>query len=390
MSDVETASVPSAENATPVTADPAPQVDSGTPAPSGEEKDGNGYSIPPSATPGSTDPLGDALGEVYDRVTGESKAASPEKAEAPPPAEDTASQDEVKAAPETEADEPAEQGHAQPVIDAPQSWSAEAKDEWASLTPKAQEYVAKREAEAHRQISQQGEIVSAFEPVIRELQQTAYANQPPAEMLTTLVRAQTRLDANPAEGIKWIAESYGVDLSSLVDRPAEDGGLDDLFHDPRVDTLKNELAEIKQHNQALQQQQQEYWQQQRQQAYEHKASEVQTAIEQAGKTHEHFEALRDQIALEIKGLQVINPELGPKEMLDKAYERAFALSPDVQQKARASAEAKAKKEAEAKLAKAKAQQTANTKSSERVSRSNDASWDDHDTMREMFDTIQGR
>ena len=384
MSETETATATPVETTAPVPA----QTDTGAPA---VEKDSNGYSVPPSATPGSADPLGDALSATYDRITGENVTAEPEKVEAPPPAEDTASQDEVKAAPETEADEPAEQGHAQPVIDAPQSWSAEAKDEWASLTPKAQEYVAKREAEAHRQISQQGEIVSAFEPVIRELQQTAYANQPPAEMLTTLVRAQTRLDANPAEGIKWIAESYGVDLSQLAGVPAEAGdGLDDLFHDPRVDTLKNELAEIKQHNQALQQQQQEYWQQQRQQAYEHKASEVQTAIEQAGKTHEHFEALRDQIALEIKGLQVINPELGPKEMLDKAYERAFALSPDVQQKARASAEAKAKKEAEAKLAKAKAQQTANTKSSERVSRSNDASWDDHDTMREMFDTIQGR
>ena len=390
MSEVETAPVTSAENATPVTADPAPQVSSNTPAPSGEEKDSNGYSVPPSATPGSTDPLGDALRETYDRVTGESKAAEPEKAEAPPPAEDTASQDEVETAPETATDEPAEQGHAPPVIDPPQSWSAEAKDEWASLTPKAQEYVAKREADAHRQISQQGEIVSAFEPVIRELQSTAYANHNPSEMLTTLVRAQTRLDANPSEGIKWIAESYGVDLSSLVDRPAEDGGLDDLFHDPRVDTLKNELAEIRQQNQALQQQQQEYWQQQQQKAYEHKASEVQAALDQAKKGHEHFDALRDQITLEVRALQVVNPELGPKEMLDKAYERAFALSPDVQQKAKSAADAKAKQEAAAKLSKAKAQQTGNVKSSERVAKHSDKAWDDHDAMSEMFDAVQSR
>ena len=402
MSEVETANTaPSSESSAPVPGGSLPeptQVNSGSPDASKGGKDANGYTIPPSAEPGNVDPVYDALSKTYDEITGENVTETQEPAPTSSPKENTAdTADEASpkgdgtTEPEAAASEQVLEGHREPVTEAPAAWSSDLKETWASLPSKAQEYIAKREAEAHQKISQQGSVVRAFQPVIETLQNSPYANNNPAEMLTGLIKAQHVMDTNPAEGLKWLANSYGVDLNTLIDRAeGTDDGFDDLFHDPRVDKLTGELNELKQQNQQLMQAQQTYWQHQQQQVEQARAQEVQKALDTAKEAHPHFDDLREDIAREVKALQVVSPGLTPSQLLDQAYERAFALSPAVQQKEKEAMEARAKQTAAARLAKAKAQQSTNVKSADKVQRHSDKGWDDRDELSAIWDTATSR
>ena len=386
------------ETATPE-ATPAPATET-TSAP----KDSNGYDVPPSAMDGKPDSMFDSLSAAYDKFfegeTEESKddETAPNKDALPDVKADEDSDAESDAKPDQaetkEQAEPDDQGHDQPAIDAPTSWSADVKAKWNALPPDVQEYVAQREKETHAKISEQGAELSKFKPVTDLYKELGFQGDLASDV-SSLLKAQANLNADPEGALKWIAQSIGVDINKLADKPAEPqreaDPLDDLFHDPRVDNLtrQNEqlMAKIEQLEQGVNgwQQRQEY--EQRLQA----ERQVQDALEDARESMPMFRDMENDIGLEVQFLRHHQPDLTPPELLKKAYDRALALSPEIRTKLDAEKKAKEKAEAEKKIAKAKAAASNNVKTNTTPSaRKDKGGFLERDSLSDAYDAIMNR
>lgn len=122
----------------------------------------------------------------------------------------------------------------QTVGDAPAGWSAEGKSAWKalatalpSLPPEAQAAVAavqaaamKREETASNGSRQWSEEKKRYEETIAPIAEAARSRGiEPKEAINRLLTAQNHLDTDPANAIRWLAQSYGVDLTQLAINP---------------------------------------------------------------------------------------------------------------------------------------------------------------------------
>jgi hypothetical protein len=302
--------------------------------------------------------------------------------------------------PKSEGSEPA----SSPAIAAPHSWSADVKAKWASLPPEVQEYVAQREKETHTKITQQGNELRAFLPV-REVYEHIRSQGIPAgrepEVIANWARAQAFLDNNPVEGLKWLAQTYKVDLSQLSgvpQKPTDTQAIDDLFRDPRLDKIAPEIGELKGQVTQLQRQLQagRYAEQARQQAT------VETIISEFSNrddVKDLWTDLEPDIVVEIEAIKAQEPSLPYEKMLEKAFDRAKWANPSIRsrildaqaQKEREAQEAARKKEqAEAakKAEAAKRQASMNVRSGATASTPTfDGKWDDKGRLHALYDRI---
>jgi hypothetical protein len=166
---------------------------------------------------------------------------------APEPATDAAPAEAAPAAPET-TDQPelpaAETAPPAPSIEPPAAWSADAKAKWSTLPPDVQTYIAQREGEAHKAITQAGERLKGYDgldAVIgprRDALRATWGNEGAAvEQLFQLSDFATR---DPAGFVHWFAQQNRVDLSRLNTAPAHEAPAD-----PQVAALQHELSTIK-------------------------------------------------------------------------------------------------------------------------------------------------
>jgi hypothetical protein len=303
--------------------------------------------------------------------------------------------------PEGKASEPA----SSPAIAAPNSWSADVKSVWNSIPPKAQEYIASREKEAHTKITQQGNELRAYQPV-REIYEHIRTQGVPAgrepEVIANWARAQAALDQNPIEGLKWLAQSYRVDLSQLAgpqgDKP-QDESIDALFRDPRFDRIAPEVNELRSVVGNLQRQLQVQ-----------KNAEIETQTQQVSRiiadfsardeVRDHWPDLQDDVAHEIEVVRAREPNLPYEKLLEKAFDRALHANPesrarlqaDQQRKQQEANEAQRRKEAEEavkKAAQAKKLSSMNVRTGATASTStHDGKWDDKDNLGRIYDRVQ--
>ena len=339
----------------------------------------------------SIDPIEAAMGEEYDRLTAES---SEEETPSDAPQEQT-EDPAAKAAEETDqpsdkAGETEKPGQADQSIDPPNSWSAEGKAKWASIPLEAQKIIAEREEQSHKTITSQGQYVAALKPVTDLLQNSPYRDQNPTEMLTKLVQAQAYIDRSPEEGLKWLADSYGVDLRSLAGVTQDQDGFEDTFRDPRVDHVSKQLETTQRELQAANQQIQElggFVSSQQQKALEAEQAEMSTAIDKFAEGKPYVEELFQDILNEVTFLKSTNPKAAHKDVLEKAYERALNNSPTFKEKVAQEKAEKDRQEAEAKLAKARKTQSTNVRSNVSPGRQVADSWDDDRAWSQAYDSI---
>jgi len=134
------------------------------------------------------------------------------------------------------------------------------------------------------------------------------------------------LDRDPAEGVRRIAASYGVDLAALAQTPpAPQAPRMEQAVPPQfveeISSLKSQLNGFLQ-NQTL------------------------GVVESFAKSPEHpyYADVESDIARIIPLVQQSEPHLPPNEVLQKAYDQAIYLNPDVRQKLIAEQIAKAESE----------------------------------------------
>jgi hypothetical protein len=179
-----------------------------------------------------------AVGNAYDSVTAE-ETEQPEA-----PQEATEEITDQGTTPEPEAETP---------IEAPKSWSAEAKEQFAKLPPETQKYVAARESERETFLTQKSQEIAdqrkqfeAFEQILAPRRQALtmqYGSEQAA--MDQLFKISDYATSDPAGFIQWFAKERGIDLG----QPAQHSDVD-----PVVQQVQQQVQQINQQLQTTQQQ----------------------------------------------------------------------------------------------------------------------------------------
>ena len=237
-----------------------------------------------------------------------------------------------QAAPETVAEVPAVQAQA------PAHWPSEKREMFSKLPPEAQTFILDRHKEMESdytrkttELAEQRKPVEEFGKLFEPYKQKMeLAGMTPAQVTRQLLAAQNVLEQNPIEGIKWLAQSYKVDLSTLLPK-------EDEFSDPKVSALERELNQLKAQ---LQSRETEVQRQ--------NAAEVQKVITDFASTknadgtskYPHFESLKS----------LMGPMVAQGKTMEDAYSLAEYTLPEVRERiaseAAKAAQAEALKKAE--------------------------------------------
>lgn len=219
---------------------------------------------------------------------------------------------------------------ATPSIEPPSSWSAEVKAKWAALPPDVQQYVAQRESEAHKAITQAGERLKGYEVLDqtigahRKTLRAAYGSD--AAAVQQLAAMHQYATQDPAGFLKWFAQDRRIDLTQLYQAGQQ------AQPDP-VATLAQRQAAIEQRMEM-----------------ERATTAIEREIERFKGNAPHFADL-EQTMVDIMPavLAKAAPNAAPADLLKAAYEQAQWLNEGVRAKllSEQEAERKAKAEAEA-------------------------------------------
>lgn len=225
------------------------------------------------------------------------------------------------ASPQQSTEAPAEDNTAAvQEVGAPKTWSKEALADWATLPPRAQQEVLKREEDFLRGITmykEKAEIGDRYEQVVTPYKPILDAeNIDPVQMFQSFAANHYILsrgtEAQKLELAANMIAGYNIDFNKLVsfvgDRIIEPA-------DPRVAVLEREIQELKNAHQSRQQQDQEAVQAQLAQEIETFASDP---------AHPYFPELMDDIAKLF--------ELGQATTLQEAYDKAVYMNPTTRQK----------------------------------------------------------
>lgn len=271
----------------------------------------------------------------------------------------------AKEAPATETQDQAPEKAPEPqpqaaAIEAPISWSAEAKQTWASLPPAAQEYILKRETEAQEKLSQQGRELGQLTPLREVVEHHSDIFQrngvTPEDGIARLLGAERMLEENPVAAIEQLASAYGVNLAMFAPAANQSEA-----------ALRQQIAQLEARlNETSKSIREREWR-------EAQTTQKQTLseIERFASDKSDWPELENDILTEITGIRanidagLIQP-LSTQQILEKAYERAQRNNPAVWQKKqdeeRKAAEAKKVEEARKRADEAKRANVVNIKS----------------------------
>lgn len=236
-------------------------------------------------------------------------AAKPVAAKAPAeqvqPTTDNAAKASVQ--PSTAADAP------------PAGWSAEAKAQWASLSPAVKAAAIKREediANGGRQWSdEKRRMQEDIAPLVMRTRELGIDHR---EGLNQLLAADYALRTQPVRAIHTLMKQFGVTLEQLTGQaqPAASQSAPEHYpqqplHDPRLDSI---LAEREQEAARAQAR------------LEHLVTEFASSPD-----HPHFDAVINEALPLLASIKAAKPYASPQEWLQEAYDRAVWANPVTRQ-----------------------------------------------------------
>jgi hypothetical protein len=273
---------------------------------------------------------------------------------------------------------------AAPAITYPSSLPAELREKLAAAAPELAEWVNKREAESHKRITELGQAAKASEQFrqVAERYKPSFHGRDPVQAFEQLAAASEYLERDAQGAIKWLANSYGIDLSKLGEgQPAS------TETSPEVAQLRQTISRLEQRlneTSSKVSSREEAEKTQKQQS-------VEKLIEDFAKDKPYWGELEAEVAAQIHAIQATEANLAPDKVLTRAYDRALKLSEGIQAKiqadTKAEAEKKAKAEAARKAAEAKKAGSVNVKSGQGASPKANGNWES--TLREAADRLMG-
>lgn len=238
------------------------------------------------------------------------------------------------------------------ALQAPNSWKATEKAEWAKVPRSAQEAIHRREIETQRALSNSAgarrfadqfiQTINPFAHLIRAQNSTPLAAV--KNLMTTASGLMTGGASQKAQIVAEIVANYGVDIKEL------DTALANQVNNPNIQrgrgAMDPSVAQALQPVHALLQRI-EQGQQARTQELAQEAEETIDSFGADTAKHPHFEAVREDMA----DIMEIAAKRGQKMTLDQAYTRAVGMSPELsrvsQQRQRAAAAGQGNKSVEA-------------------------------------------
>lgn len=260
-----------------------------------------------------------------------------------------------------------------PSIDAPNTWTAEAREHWAKLPPETQEYILRRESESHKAITSQGDRLKSYEPLEKVISQYRQDFErrglDAARSVATLFEAQRMLDQNPMEGLASIAQSYGIDLRAILTGQQQ--------------APAPEVGQLRQHISRLEQQLNDYQSQHQSAQQRADAAVVQEFAKQtdaSGKPlRPHFDEVREDMAMLLQN--------GRAETLEAAYEKACKLNETVSKRIEADQRKAAEEKRKAEEAAKQAELKKRAEDAAKAAKVNVKSGTAHPTPKTLDDTL---
>jgi hypothetical protein len=166
--------------------------------------------------------LAEALAEEFDKQTAEETS---EEAVV----EETVSEDVVEASDEETAE-----------VKPPEHWSEEDQKVFMEMDERGREFALSQETNFSKGIEEKSKELKQFRDAF-EPYKHLFPEGSESQVIQQLLNAQSTLQQDPVEGIKWLMKSYGVDEKQFT--PTETP--DDVYIDPDVKALKDEIAELK-------------------------------------------------------------------------------------------------------------------------------------------------
>jgi hypothetical protein len=211
-----------------------------------------------------------------------------------------------------------------PPIEYPSSWSAEISEKVDGLPRELQEWMAdherKRQADYTQKSQELARVNRYYEGIERSLdpykEQIQLAGKDPAQVVSQLLAAQSMLDRDPSEGLRWIAQTYGLDLGQVAQETP--------YTDPRVAELNGRIQELESRIADSTTGQEEAETQQILSDIE----AFQAATDESGnKLYPHYNELENEIAAFVNVLKPQMQNASNNEILSAAYERAYRANP---------------------------------------------------------------
>lgn len=210
----------------------------------------------------------------------------------------------------------------------PVSWAADAKQAWASIPPAVQQAVLKREQEASNGIRQYSEKTAQYERALAPVAQAAQARGLSVDdAIKRLSDGNTFLEQQPVQAIMWLAQKNGIDLAELASNPPQQ-----VRADPMVSQVNQTVSSLEQRLQQME------------------FGQNLTVAQQFAASKPYYADVEDMLPDLIKEVRTLNPGMTGIDLLEKAYERAVWLNPDVRSKVIAAENAKTAQTQVAKVA----------------------------------------
>lgn len=253
--------------------------------------------------------------------TGKFKAKEEAKAEEKSENDESGTEEKVETSEEntegTEIKAEAKEEAKAEKIDPPAHFTAEEKKYFETLPPEQQRWIASSTnrliSTADRKIREGSTFqrrAQAFDEVLAPYrQQFALSGVDEVTVIKQLVTAYDFLQRDPANAIKWLAQSYGVDLSQA-----------ETETDPALRQVLNQVNQVQHGFQQLQQGIQSE-KQQRMLAVVNQFADEKDA--QGNLKHPHFEAVVDDM------MKLIQAQVVPADNLELAYTRAVLFHPEL-------------------------------------------------------------
>ena len=252
-------------------------------------------------------------------------------AEIPNPDQPQAEQPESDETAENETDQPQEQEETKDQeeteleqLTAPVHWPKDMADDFNSWTPQIQNTFMTRYRAMEADHTKKTQNIAKYRKRNEEIDKIFVPRQQQLELagidevgaIKQLFAAQDVLVNNPLEGIKWLAKTYGVNLSEVINDPS----IDDEPADPQVQQLQNQVSQLTAFIQNQQTQNQQSVQANTQQAIDQFAQEKDA---NGNIKHPHFDQVRN-----VMGTLIQN---GNAKDMATAYEMAVYSDPSLRQ-----------------------------------------------------------
>lgn len=251
----------------------------------------------------------------------------------------------AKAAPDTKLPAPEDPTKAstepsKAAVAPPVSWAADAKAQWAALPPAIQQAVLKRETEASNGFAQYSEKTKAYERALAPLAQEAQRRGLSVEDgIQRLLDGERFLLQQPAQAILWLAQKHGLNLTELASNPPA----------PQTPVRSEAIPpEFMRHVSSLEDRLNGFFMDQNMSAVQQFAADPKNA---------HYADVEDQLPGIMQMMAAQDPSLKGVPLLQKAYEHAVWLNPDVRDRLIAERAAQTQQQATQKVAQKASQAT---------------------------------